>query len=264
MATSLRPYEFLYADVYVSSGALAGASATDTVTATTDHGLAVNDMVTFTDVGAMVGVTANTRYFVVNVGSSTTFKISATYGGSAISAGTATGLDFYAYRKYTIPWPNNSTPNVTTTDYTWEGGGATETMTLLKGIALPIQADAIPVSMHAAVFGKTAITGALPDGGTNGKSYGGGNDQGGVSCMVVLKAYSKKDADGVASTPYFNRWFPKATITLTQPAGLQTGQKAALTGYNVTASKTTTDFLGAAITGVSTGGDFFIDYETTS
>ncbi len=70
-----------------------GTSATDTVTAT--HGLAVNDKVTFTAVGAATAIKINRPYWVVNVTSTTAFKVSATKGGTPITIGTATGIAFY-------------------------------------------------------------------------------------------------------------------------------------------------------------------------
>lgn len=70
-----------------------GTSATDTVTAT--HGLAVNDKVVFTAVGAATAIKVARAYWVVNVTSTTAFKVSATKGGTPITIGTATGLAFY-------------------------------------------------------------------------------------------------------------------------------------------------------------------------
>lgn len=258
---SLRPYEFTEAIFYKDGGAVVGDSATDTFTADAAHECLVGDMVIFTALGGLSSVSLATRYFVVNVGSPTTLKVSATLGGTPISLGSGTDVTIKRFEPYAFPWPQNATPNITTKDYTWSGGGQEETDTLLTGINLPIALDAIPVSAHQGIFGKTSITGALPGGGTNGKSYGGGNDQGGVSGMLLLKAYSKKSADGVASTPLFARWFPSGKLALTGPAGLQSGQKATTTGYTFTATKTSTDFLGGAITGVSAGGEFYIDYE---
>lgn len=83
------------AQVNEGSALITGASsATDTVTSTT-HGLAVNDKVVFTATGAATGITAGRAYWVVNSGSTTTFKVSASKGGTAITLNTATGLAFY-------------------------------------------------------------------------------------------------------------------------------------------------------------------------
>lgn len=69
---------------------VSGIATTDIVTTTTAHGLAVNDRVMFlTLAGGNSELAINTAYYVVTVGSTTTFKVSATRGGSAIDVGTA-------------------------------------------------------------------------------------------------------------------------------------------------------------------------------
>lgn len=65
------------------------ATATDTFTKAS-HGLSDGDKVVFTAVGAMSGIVKGRVYYVVS--SSTTFKIAATSGGSAITVGTASGV----------------------------------------------------------------------------------------------------------------------------------------------------------------------------
>lgn len=74
-------------------------SATDTITATV--GLAVNDKVVFT-AGSVVTTLASggtlrpgIAYWVVQVTSTTSFKVSLTKGGTPITVGTGTGIAFY-------------------------------------------------------------------------------------------------------------------------------------------------------------------------
>lgn len=62
-------------------------AATDTITTAAAHGLAVGDQVAFVSGTGFTGLTAGSIYFVVDVGTSTTFKVSATAGGAAISVG---------------------------------------------------------------------------------------------------------------------------------------------------------------------------------
>jgi len=66
-------------------------SATDTLTKAS-HGLTDGDRVVFADMGTLADGVVNPwqAYYVVN--SATTFKVSATSGGSAITLGTATGI----------------------------------------------------------------------------------------------------------------------------------------------------------------------------
>ena len=64
-------------------------AATDTITTGAAHGLAVGDQVAFVSGTGYTGLTGGSIYYVVNVGSSTTFKVSATSDGAAISVGTS-------------------------------------------------------------------------------------------------------------------------------------------------------------------------------
>lgn len=65
-------------------------SATDTITVT--HALSNGDKVVFTNTGAATGIVAGRVYYVVNVSTTVSFKVSLTSGGAAITLGTATGL----------------------------------------------------------------------------------------------------------------------------------------------------------------------------
>jgi hypothetical protein len=62
------------------------ASATDTITKAS-HGLSDGDQIVFTDVDVATNIRPDRAYYVVS--SSTTFKVAATAGGSAITLGTA-------------------------------------------------------------------------------------------------------------------------------------------------------------------------------
>lgn len=63
------------------------ASATETFTSAVAHGLAVDDLVAIgiTNAGLATGLTPGSQYWVVNVGSSTTFKVSTTKGGAPVN-----------------------------------------------------------------------------------------------------------------------------------------------------------------------------------
>ena len=65
-----------------------GSAATDTITAT--HAFTNGEKVVFTDRGASTAVVEGRVYFVVERVSTTSFKVSATSGGTAITIGTAT------------------------------------------------------------------------------------------------------------------------------------------------------------------------------
>lgn len=73
----------------VADGEITGASAaTDTITVT--HAFSNGDRVVFTDVGASTTLRQDVVYYVVNVSTTVSFKVSLTEGGSAVTIGTAT------------------------------------------------------------------------------------------------------------------------------------------------------------------------------
>lgn len=258
MGTFNFVYEFYQAFVQLSTGTITGDSATDTFTADAAHGLAVGDTILMVENGGGA-LTEGSRYYVVLVPSSTTFKVSATLGGAAATFGTGTNAEVKGIRNVEMPWPNQAQVNAQTQDYTFEGGAEQKVLTVLRGMALTFASAVVPASAHADVFDKTAVTGNLPSGLTSAQGYGGGNDRGGVSCGLLLKSFLIESVDGVEATSYFGRWFPIGTLTYTGPASLQTGQVSGTTGYTFTATKTAVDIVGGTIAGAATGGDFFFD-----
>lgn len=72
----------------------AATSATDTITTGSVHSLVVGNKVVFRGIGAATGLVVGRAYYVVNVGSTTTFKVSAQQGGTPITLGTATAISF--------------------------------------------------------------------------------------------------------------------------------------------------------------------------
>ena len=65
-------------------------AATDTLTTLSAHNLAVGQTVDFISGTGFTGLVAGTTYFVVNVPSSTTYKLGSTLGGTPITVGTST------------------------------------------------------------------------------------------------------------------------------------------------------------------------------
>ena len=65
-------------------------SATDTITVT--HALSNGDKVIFTNTDVATGIVAGRVYFVVNISTTVSFKVSLTSGGAAITLGTASNI----------------------------------------------------------------------------------------------------------------------------------------------------------------------------
>jgi len=91
LPSSLTPY-FVFAEIKskVSTFLPAAVNTAADQFTITDHGLVAGDNVTFSSSGTLpAGLTAGTTYY-VNVAASTTFEVSATYGGSSVDL-TTTG-----------------------------------------------------------------------------------------------------------------------------------------------------------------------------
>jgi len=266
-AESIRVYEFTRLVVQAPSAVLTATGASSTITASGPHGLAAGDVVVFSAVGdpALATVSANTRYFVLASGlTATQFQISATKTGAAIAVGTSGGTtpaSFRSINETIFPWANQASADVENTSYTWEGDAQQAEITLLRGINVSLDNAAIPADGHATVFGKTAITGPLPGGGSNAYGYGGGGDVGGASVGLRLEGFAVVRDAGVDRTVTFVRWYPQGALTFRQPSDFQTGQAGGITGYAFSPTRSTVDIIGGAIAGIASGGDFYIDYE---
>jgi hypothetical protein len=259
---SIRSYEFVRAIAQVPTEAIASTSASSTITAASAHGLAAGDIVSWSVIGTMTNVTADTRYFVLASGLTTTaFQVAATPTGTAIAVGSSSAGTFKGARAVVLPWANQSSASPENTSYDWEGDAQQASITLLRGITVELDLAAIPADAHALIFDKSAITGTLPGGGTEGRGYGGGGDVQGTSVGLLLEGFAVVRDDGIDRTVTFVRWYPQGTITLRQPSAFQTGQIGGVTGYSFSATRTATDILGATITGAPTGGDFYYEFE---
>ena len=93
------------ASAYFDGGTVTFSNGSSTITYTTgsnDH-LAIGNVVNFTTTGTLpTNFSASTNYYVVSVPSSTTFTVSATQGGTAISAGSAGSGTHTFHAKYPI------------------------------------------------------------------------------------------------------------------------------------------------------------------
>lgn len=143
-----------------------GASAaTDTVTVT--HNLVVNDKVVFTSVGVSSTIVPGRAYWVVANGTTATFKVSATKGGSAIAIGTAT-VSFYGIKAATVITPDligNLLQSV------YDNGGISE-----QGTATIF----VPSGQ------KRALTKAYAAGNVGAQLLGGTRNVGGVSVDTII------------------------------------------------------------------------------
>lgn len=260
-AVYYRPSGFKRCIVQTLGTEITGTSATDTFTAAAAHGLAVGDCVYVTALGGGSGVSLLTRYFVINVASTTTLKLSATVGGSAIALGTTTGMKIRPLVETRYYMANKASADAQSSDLTWEGDNQKITKKTLDGMTVQLDFDATNPGADATVFGLTAITGDLPGDISSAYGYGGGSLKAGVTCGIRLEADAIKNTAGVESSVTYARWFPQGTLTLAKPGEFGTSAKVGVTQYSFTPVRVTTDLGGDAIDGASADGDFYFDGE---
>lgn len=164
-----------------------------------------------------------------------------------------------------LPWPNALKPNYESATYTWQGGATRKIINALIAVNYTLDLDAIPLSAHKTIFGKSEIT----DPGTADSlfdistivGFGGGNDVSGVSRGVYAVANAL--AGATETVLQLAIWLPVCTITLGAVGGLSSGNIADKTSYNFSATKTAVDITNTAIAGASSGGEFFYIGEVT-
>ena len=162
-----------------------------------------------------------------------------------------------------FPWANALKPSQQTETFTWRGSGARKDVTVLTAINWTLDLDAIPLSAHKTLFGKSEITAAdvTPADLSTMVGFGGGNDRGGVTRGIRASAYAYAGTTDTAVQ--VGMWIPVATITLSALGGFGAGAVGDKFQYNISATLTTADITGGAISGASPGGEYVFFYEET-
>jgi hypothetical protein len=156
---------------------------------------------------------------------------------------------------------NKASADASVSEKKWEGDDQEITKRSITGMTVQLDCDAVNASADKTIFNKTAITGTLAGGITNAFSFGGGGHVRGVSCGLRLEAVAIKVVDGVESNVKWCRWYPQGTLTPLKPGEFGTSAKLGVTSYSFTPVRTTKDIVGAAITGASADGEFYIEGE---
>lgn len=234
----------------------------DTVTKSS-HGLSNGTVVVFQSITTTTGITANIRYYVVGA-TTNTFQVSTTYGGSAAALTTDGSVTYKAIVPYDIYLPNKWNLSNKEKSFTYAGGDQEIERTQVLGYSGELDVDCLPLATHMALFSLTANSTALPDSYTSMVYGGGTTERAGVTAELYLECSAKRiDATTGAETDVTVRhtWWV-VTVSGVTPGGLNTGDKADITKYRVTASKTSVDCAGGALpSGVPTGGAFYSIFE---
>lgn len=147
-------------------------TGTEEITTATDHGLAVGDRVYF-DGSVPTGISTATKYYVIEAGSSTTFKVSSTRGGSAVNitaTGTGTVTQAVDVDTFVTATTKTDVPVWLGTDgnYNQKNGNTSGSIEYMASLRL---SDAINSSMRATDRSLTAFSTFTP-----WLIAGGGND----------------------------------------------------------------------------------------
>jgi hypothetical protein len=156
---------------------------------------------------------------------------------------------------------NKASADTTVAEKKWEGDDQEISKKSITGMTVQLDLDAVNSGPDKIIFAKPAITGTLAGGITNAYGFGGGGHVRGVSCGLRLEAVAVKVVDGVESNVRWCRWYPQGTLTPMKPGEFGTAAKLGVTSYSFAPVRTTKDIIGAAITGASPDGEFYIEGE---
>ncbi len=243
--------------VAVAATQYKGTSLAATIVASTGvfttaaHGYAIGDRVVLSALASTTGLAVLTYYYVLTVPSSTTFTLSATSGGSALSLttnGTATLAKLFEVR---MKLANKLTSTSDTKTVNREGDNGIIKGSILQSIGFTFAQDAFPVGAHAQIYGITAVTSGLPDSYTNSYGLFGTNAEktGKAVGMWFEAPDTQYDSNGTASSVTARYWYPQLIMTVTKVPELTTSDKPSAWEYSVNAAdmSPTTDIMGVAL-----------------
>lgn len=247
------PFGFSKAAVQVKGADLAATivASTGVFTTSADATRAVNDVIVLSSITTTTGATTYTKYYVKTAPSSTTFTLSATPGGSALSLtgdGSATVAKVYEVR---LRMANKLTSNSDVKTVNYEGDNTIIKVSNLQSIGFTFDQDALPIGAHAAIFGLSSVSASLPDSYTTAYGLFGSSAEltGKTAGFWGEAADTQTDASGVQTTKTARYWYPLGTLTASKPPELTTSDKPTAWQYtfNVTNMAPTVDVAGVAL-----------------
>jgi hypothetical protein len=216
----------------------------------TAHGLAVDDRVVFITKVSTTGITLLTYYYVKTVPSADTFTIAATSGGSTVALttdGTGTFAKLFEYR---LRIANNITGNADEKTTNYEGDDIIIKLINTQSVGFKFGADALPIAVHAAIFGLSEVTSGLPDSYTSAYGwYTSGERTGATVGFWGEGSDSSVDSSGVISSKTLRYWYPNMLLTIGKPPDKKTSDKPSAFEYNLTTinMQPTVDVMGVAL-----------------
>lgn len=233
-----------------------GTSLTATIVAATGvfttaaHGYAIGDRVVLSVLATTTGISILTYYYVLTVPSSTTFTLSATSGGSALtltSNGTATLAKLFEPR---LRIANAITSNADEKTTNYEGDDIIIKLINTQSVGFKFAADALPMLAHAGIFGLSEVTSNLPDSYTSAYGWYTANERTGQAVGFWGEGSdSSVDSSGVITSKTIRYWYPNMLMTLGKPPEKKTSDKPSAFEYNLTTvnMQPTVDVMGVAL-----------------
>jgi hypothetical protein len=192
-----------------------------------------------------------TYYYVLTVPSSTTFTLSATSGGSALTLttnGTATLAKLHEPR---LRLANKISSNSDSKDVSYEGDNTIIKVHNTQSVGFTFDTDAFTIGAHATIFGLSEVTSNLPDSYTSAYGlFGSSAELTGQTAGFWGEADdTQTSAAGLQSTKTKRYWYPLGAITASKPPELTTSDKPSSWQYtfNVTNMAPTVDVMGVAL-----------------
>lgn len=217
------------------------------------------DQVNFTVVTTTTGVSTATRYYVV-AATSSTFQVSATEGGAALTlttngTGTAIGL-----KDVRLQMANKIDTATETKTATYSGDDIDVKRNKVTGATLTIDADCLPIGAYAAVFGLPEVTTPLPNAFSSAYALFTDDDRDGRACGFWGEGTSTQYSEaGTASSVTRRFWYPSGTLSLNNLPGRVTGDKSPPFQFKFEADMApTTDIAGLALPTNIQGGPLVV------
>lgn len=245
------PFGFAKAAVQYKGTTLAATIVASTgVFTTPTHGYAINDRAVLSSLTTTTGITTYTYYYVKTVPSPTTFTLSATLGGSAVSLTTDGSASIAKLFEPRLRIANAITSNSDEKTTNYEGDDIIIKLINTQSVGFKFAADALPMLAHAAIFGLTEVTASLPDSYTSAYGWYTATERTGQTVGFWGEgADSSVDAAGVISSKTIRYWYPNMLMTLGKPPEKKTSDKPSAFEYNLTTinMQPTVDVMGVAL-----------------
>lgn len=227
---------------FTDSGDLVGLTA---------HGLAVGQEVVFPTITTTTGISTGTTYFVKTVPDANSFTMSATSGGSTQTFTTdGTGTMVHP-REARVRMANQAGGNPEIKTINYEGDNIIIPSRIMQSISFDLDADAIPIGLHVALFQLSETTLNLPDSYTSAYGlFGTAAEQTGKSIGFWFETQETyTDSSGVQSTKTVRYWCPVCTLTPNRAPEAKTADKPTAWRYSVTVTDfaPTVDVAGRAL-----------------